>query len=339
MNADSIKAISLIAMTDKPKSRKPTYGAAMNIARILQELYEAQRPPSITDIVERLGISKKTIQRYLKVLNSELSSKNGDDFISISRQNGKEELFLTDKNQGLSAGVFQLASMVIGLKLMDLLSGTVLKEGLEDLKDKLKEGLSSRERKWLIDLDRKFMDTGFGKKNYKEKDDQLDVILQGLLRQLKLEIEYEKGEGESKTYIIRPYTFLIHKGAVLYLLAHVDEYNEVRTFRIEKIKNAVYLKEQAFQYPPKYQPKKIIQGGFGVFAGDPKNQENAVIEFDQGLFEYISTRNWHPSQQFSKPLRGKFRMTVTLDDFKEFKSWAKSFIPEARVVKPSGTCQ
>ena len=27
-------------------------------------------------------------------------------------------------------------------------------------------------------------------------------------------------------------------------------------------------------------------------------------------------------------------MTVTLDDTREFKSWAKSFIPEARVVSP-----
>ena len=98
-----------MAMKDKPKSRKPTYGAAKNIARILQELYAAQRPLAVADMVERLGISRKTILRYLKALNSEFSSKDGHDFISVSRQNREKEWFLTDKEEALSATVYQLA--------------------------------------------------------------------------------------------------------------------------------------------------------------------------------------------------------------------------------------
>lgn len=320
-------------MVEKQNSRKPTYGAAINVAWILRTLYNLNYPIAVKEICDQLGITPKTAHRYLKVLNENFSDEEGGPFIRVTHSGRMERWQLNRDSSSISSTAFQIVALVIGLRLMGMLTGTIIREGAEDIADALKERLTQNERRWIRNLDRKFYDTGFGMKSYRAYDDQLDVLLRGLLKQRKMKTLYQSAKNKKKSYTIRPYTLMMDRGS-LYTIAHVDGCGEIRMFRIEKIMEAELIQGEGFEYPSRYRPEGIIQGGFGIVYGDPVNREEVVVEFDDGLYEYITIRNWHPSQRFSKSYKGKFTMTVTLDDSSELKAWIKSFSPEAKVIRP-----
>ena len=90
---------------------------------------------------------------------------------------------------------------------------------------------------------------------------------------------------------MHPYRLAYAQGG-LYLMAYVPEYEQMRTFAVERIKESSLLEER---FEPKEDlPDEAFPHSLGVHSGEPVHVE---IAFEPSVADYIHTRQWHASQQ------------------------------------------
>ena len=64
------------------EKRKPTYPAALNMAKLIYTLATEARSLTLEDILRILDISERTARRYLKAINEFLSNRQGEPLLS-----------------------------------------------------------------------------------------------------------------------------------------------------------------------------------------------------------------------------------------------------------------
>jgi predicted DNA-binding transcriptional regulator YafY len=312
------------------EKRKPTYPAALNMAKLIYTLATEARSLTLEDILRILDISERTARRYLKAINEFLSNRQGEPLIKVMKTGGVERWRLNESTS-MDATPYQLMSLYLGSILMASLDRTVVRDGLLDMFADLEQSIPLAQRALLKNYQQKFYTTGFGSRHYEEVDDHIDVVLRGLLNQYKLELFYRSQKGE-RQYVVQPYTLVMHRDA-LYLNAWVDSYGEIRTFRVDNILQAKLTKDY-FDYPTDYSPKSFYEKSFGVFKGDEKNKISVIIEFQENLYDYVANRSWIANQEISPVQDGKFQMKVVVSNLFEIFHWVMSIGSEARVIEP-----
>ena len=114
----------------------------------------------------------------------------------------------------------------------------------------------------------------------------------------------------------------------------MPEYNEVRTFAVERLQK-VSLLEERFE-PIEDLPEDAFPHSLGVHSGPPERVE---IEFQPTVADYVLGRSWHPSQTTNERADGGVSMTLDVCLDRALTSWILSFGPFARVVAPSALAQ
>jgi len=153
--------------------------------------------------------------------------------------------------------------------------------------------------------------------------------LEGTLHQRQATITYySKSSDRTKDYLVHPYRLAYAQGA-LYLLAYVPEYQEVRTFAMERIRELSLL-EETFT-PIEELPEEAFPHSLGVHSGPPERIE---LEFQPAVAGYVRARTWHPSQHVRDLENGGVAMTLDVCRDRALQSWILSFGPFARVVAP-----
>lgn len=114
-----------------PGYRKPSYGAAINMAKLVYTLTSERRSMRLEDVLDMLEVSERTARRYLKIINDRLSFSSGEPLIHVNRIGEVERWVLNDEQ--VSATHFQLMSLFMGSILMSFLDKTVIHAGLVDV--------------------------------------------------------------------------------------------------------------------------------------------------------------------------------------------------------------
>ena len=297
---------------------------------MIYSLATQSRSLNLEDILRILDISERTAKRYLKAMNEFLSNRQGEPLIRVIKTGGVEKWRLNE-TMPLEATPYQLMSLYLGSILMASLHQTVVRDGLLDMFSDLEETIPLAQRALLKNYQKKFYTTGFGSRRYEEVDEHIDVVLRGLLNQFKLALHYRSQKGE-RHYSVQPYTLVMHRDA-LYLNAWVENYGEIRTFRVDNIL-AVSLTKDYFDYPMEYSPAIFYERSFGVYKGDDGKKITVVIEFPDKLYDYVANRTWIANQEISSVQEGKFLMKVVVSNLFEIFHWVMSIGSEARVIEP-----
>jgi predicted DNA-binding transcriptional regulator YafY len=131
-----------------------------------------------------------------------------------------------------------------------------------------------------------------------------------------------------KDYLVHPYRLLFAHGGT-YLLAFVPEYDDVRTFAVDRIRSASLEKDT-------FTPKRAV--GDDVFANSlGVNTGPAVpveLAFDGRAAPYVRARVWHPSQQLRDDDDGGVALTMNVCHDWALRSWILSWGASVRVVSP-----
>jgi proteasome accessory factor B len=115
----------------------------------------------------------------------------------------------------------------------------------------------------------------------------------------------------------------------LYLVAYVPEYDDVRTFAVDRIAS-VSLEKATFT--PKVQiAEDVFANSLGVNTGPAERVE---LEFDRRVAPYIRARVWHASQQLRDENDGQLLLTMNVCHDWALRSWILGWGPFARVVSP-----
>ena len=315
------------------EKRKPTYGSAVRMAELILMLSKSWRPITVDRICEYFSISPRTAQRYRKALNENLMSGDGGKFLRVIKEGGVEKWYLSDQEEIMTATFFRIVSVYVAIALLKSMEGTVIEDGIKHLWEMVAGQLKPSIRTQLESFDRKIRYSGFGRKDYSEKSEVLEEILKGLIHQNKVQIlHYSYREAKEKYHIIHPYTLLLHRDS-LYIHAYVEGYQEIRTFSIERIREAVN-KNEPFKYPADFNPDTMTDGSFGIYGTAGAQASKILISFKEVLWEYITTRRWHPTQKFSEVQNGNFKMEIHLKNTDELIPWVLQFGSDAQVLEP-----
>ena len=115
----------------------------------------------------------------------------------------------------------------------------------------------------------------------------------------------------------------------MYLTAWVEAYDEMRTFAVERIRTLA-VRDDQFELRPL--PAEPFANSLGAFSGPPEVIE---IEFDHAVADYISSRDWHHSQQLAVREDGSVLMRLLVCNDRTLRTWILGFGGAARVLAPT----
>jgi predicted DNA-binding transcriptional regulator YafY len=321
----------------KKLRRKPTYGAAIRLARIAAGLFSKPYGWSFKSIAESLQISERTLARYVSVLRGDLLDWHGGPLVEVVGSGTERKLRLVSSMKAAEASSYQVALLYFSLTVLKFLEGTVLKEGVEGLWEKVYRNLSLTQQTRLSDLERKFYAVPYAPKDYTDFSEQLDVILRALLDQSRLTVDYAGLTGEGHQHDFDPYSLIAYRGG-LYLIGHSHRRNAIIYLAVERIRTVEFIREPdgtptRFIFPRGFDPAAHTEGTFGIVDG-PETKVELKIHSEQ-TEAYVRSRTIHRSQRFARRRDGTTLMTMTVKGTTELANWIMSMGPWIEVLKPA----
>lgn len=316
--------------------RKPTYGAATRMARIVLELAAHPFGWNLDAIQRKLDISERTLARYIAACRAGLLDHAGRPMIEVVDYGQRRALRFAQSISKADSTAWQAAALFFSLTLLRFLEGTVLKEGVENLWDRLYRGLSPTQLARLRDLHKKFYAVPYAPKDYKEFDEQLDIIFRALVDQKRLRIDYAALSSEPKTHLFDPYTLVAYRGG-LYLLGTSDLSDSLIYLAVERIKAISFATDEkgeqiGFSLPAGYDPATYTEGIFGIVSGKETKVELLIL--NEETETYLKSRLIHPTQSFRRRRDKKMVLSMTVRGTTELRNWILSLGPWVKILKP-----
>lgn len=313
-----------------PRSRLPTYGAAGRLARIVLGLLSRPHGWPLGSITEELGISERTLLRYLAVCRNELVDAAGRPMVEVVGQGNARSLKLVEHGAAPEAGVFEAVFFYFTQTVLTFLEGTVLKDGVAGLWERLHRGLPASQRTRLVNLGKKFYAVPFAAKDYRGHDEQLDIVVRCLIDQHRMRVDYAGVLGEGKVHEFDPYTLVHYRGG-LYLIGYSYRFRKTIWLAIERIRSVTKLPHR-FEYPSGYTPEKHTEGMFGIIEG-PETAVELLLRGEQTT-AFLASRRLHPTQKFVTRPDGNTLLTMQVRGTTELSSFILSQSPWVEVLKP-----
>jgi len=311
-------------------ARKPTYGAATRLARLLLGLQGRAHGWSFAAVQEALGISERTLLRYLAISRRELVDAGGQPVIEAFRRGDQRLLRLSEAAQLGESTVYQVLFFYFAQSVFQFLDGTVIRDGVDDLWERFRRSLPGAQRAKLADFRRKFFAVPHAMKDYGACDATLDTIVWCLVHERRLRIDYGGLLGGGKPHDFDPYTLLMYRGG-LYLVGRSHRGRKIIALAVERMRAVTKLPER-FDYPASYTPEKHTEGIFGLIEGPETSVELRIR--DAATHAYLASRRMHRSQAFRARRDGTWVLSMTVRGTAELKYWILGLGPHVEVLKP-----
>jgi predicted DNA-binding transcriptional regulator YafY len=295
--------------------------------KILKRI-EAGRYTTAQDMAEEHGVTERTIRRDIEALQ-EAGFPLYDE-----RAEGRKIWRLIEgykQRLGQTFSLSELSALYFSKNLMSFLGGAPFAQDLESAFAKIQEALPARSLPYLARIQELFSARPDPWKDYSRKKDVIAALVDATLHQKRARIEYFSFNSKrTKPYTVDPYRLVYYRGG-LYLYARAEEYDEVRTFAVERIEK-IDVSEQGFELPADFDASAYARGAFGIAGG---KAEPVEIVFSADMAGYIQERVWHESQQIEPGPNGTVVLRMNVAPGFELKSWIKGFLPHVKVVKPA----
>ena len=260
--------------------------------RVLHALESSRHGVSIDALAGELDVTTRTIRRDLAALQEAgfpLYDERDDDGHVRWRIDGQVL-------KGLETGftLAELCALYLSRNLLEAVAGTPFQRDLTNAFARLEKMLSPRMRQFL---DRLPVGAGgqAGSARPRRRVDVGDSSRSCSKRRCTSaspRMRYHSVSSAGvKDYLVHPYRLLFAQGG-MYLLAYVPEYDDVRTFAVDRIAS-VSLEKQTFT-PRQTMADDVFANSLGVNTGPAAHVE---IAFDAKVAPYVRARVWHASQQ------------------------------------------
>lgn len=317
--------------------RRATYPAARRIARLVHELSAHPHGWSFEAIQRELSIGERTLLRYVDVCRSELVDAYGEPLLEVLQRGGRRLLRLKESGRHTHATALNAVSLFFTLSMIRFLEGTVLKENADALWERVRQSVPLAARRLLARLDRKLFAVSFVPKDYAAHSETIDEIVQALVYEYRLTVDYAGLLGEGKVHDFEPYTLLSYRGG-LYLVGRSRLYERVIWLAVERIRSVRPTPGDGrrgrarFTYPDDFHPERYTDGMFGVVDG-PETEVELAIE-NARTEAYLTTRTVHPTQRFTRGTDGRLRLLMRVRGTVELANWIMGLTPWVEVLRP-----
>ena len=184
-------------MRSRETYRKPSYSAAVNLARIVDEMPMHPFGWELSELADYLGVSVRTVRRYARVLADEFLDDDGQPVFLIERRGEKLRLVRRSKpREEMPESIYHLISVYLSLEFFRMLGENVVALSVEDVFKRAEKRLSPRERDLIRDLSRKFYNAPSAPKDYSEHMDILEDVIKAIVYQNTIKMIYKPPERE-----------------------------------------------------------------------------------------------------------------------------------------------
>jgi proteasome accessory factor B len=296
---------------------------------LLHALESSRHGATIDALARELDVTTRTIRRDLAALQEAgfaLYDEKDDDGKTRWRVDGQVL-------KGLESGftLAELCAMYLSRHLLESVGGTPFQRDLTNAFARLEKMLSPRMRQFLDRLP-SVLAAKSGPR-VRGRDASADIVgrlLEATLHFRVATMRYHSvSSGRTKDYLVHPYRLAFAQGG-LYVLAYVPDYEDVRTFAVDRIAS-VSLEKQTFT-PKVAIGDDVFANSLGVNTGPAERVE---VEFDRRVAPYVRARVWHPSQQLRDEQDGRLLLTMNVCHDWALRSWILGWGPFARVVSPA----
>ena len=303
---------------------------------ILKEL-EASRRATIDDLAELTGVTTRTIRRDLEALQEAGfplfdEVHEGRKFWTMDQKAFKR---LDDTAFTLA----ELSALYFSRSLVECLAATPFQEDVRRAFDKLAGALTPGMRQLLDRLPLVMQAKAEpGAQGAAEEDEdaraaasrsgRVAQLIEASLHHRRVRMHYHSfSSNRAKDYLIEPYRLVFAQGG-MYVVAHVPEYAQMRTFAVERIQSLTVTEER-------FTPQELAEDAFahslGVNQGPPERIE---IAFEPRIARYVKERVWHPSQELHDEPDGSLRLVLHVCNDFALRSWILGFGPSAKALAP-----
>jgi predicted DNA-binding transcriptional regulator YafY len=296
--------------------------------RALHLLETSRHGATIDALAAELDVTTRTIRRDLAALQ-EAGFPLYDDRDDEGRVKWRLEGQVL---KGLETGftLAELCALYLSRNLLEAVAGTPFQRDLTQAFVRLEKMLSPRMRQFLDRLPSVLAaKPGPRARGGDAAGTITNRLLEATLHFRVARMRYHSvSSARVKDYLVHPYRLLFAHGGT-YLLAFVPEYDDVRTFAVDRIRSASLEKDT-------FTPKRAV--GDDVFANSlGVNTGPAVpveLAFDGRAAPYVRARVWHPSQQLRDDDDGGVALTMNVCHDWALRSWILSWGASVRVVSP-----
>jgi predicted DNA-binding transcriptional regulator YafY len=296
--------------------------------KVLHALESSRHGVSIDALADDLDVTTRTIRRDLAALQEAgfpLYDERDEDGRARWRLDGQVL-------KGLETGftLAELCALYLSRNMLEAVAGTPFQRDLTLAFTRLEKMLSPRMRQFLDRLPLVLAaKPGPRARGAAASPDTVGRLLEATLHYRVAHMRYDSvSSGRMKDYLIHPYRLALAQGG-LYLVAYVPEYQDVRTFAVDRIAS-VSLDKQTFT-PTRAIPDDVFGNSLGVNTGPPSHVE---IAFDTRVTPYIRSRVWHPSQTLRDTPDGGVVLTLEVCNDMALRSWILGWGASARVLAP-----
>ena len=303
-------------------------------SELIEILKKSKNGMTLIEIVDRLGVSRKTVQRDL----TELQKSELLQFQVSKKAHGRKLWQIVDENPRTpSAFKFdEAAAFSLGCRFLTPLKNTDLgeaaKEGLQKIRKQLGQ-LGTQQINFLDQILKIFCESTTGWSDYSQQSGVIATLITACEDEQETVIRYRSyAAEEEQIYTIHPYALITQMGT-LYVLGFSCKDNEMRTWKLNRITNAECLKTK-FKKLKDFDLDTHRRKGFGVFVFSDKPVEKVRIKIDGVMARYVQEHDWHETQKFEKQPDGSVIVQFEVVPTQELTNWILQLGCNAEVLEP-----
>jgi len=296
---------------------------------ILREIDSARTGIPIAKLAALRHVHPRTIRRDLDAL-----SRAGFPLFD-EKVNGTSMWKLSgrpfQKLDQLGLSVTEICALYLGKSVLASAGVLPMAEEVARAFTKLESAMPEATRKFLDRLPQMIKSKMLGtrKQDGRRAREILNRLTDAALARRRVEMIYDsRSSRRTKRYLADPLRFTAADGGV-YVTAWVPEYDELRTFALERIKTLAVTDER---FEARTLPPEPFANSLCAFSGRPELVE---IEFDADVADYVASREWHRSQEIVVADDGSILMRLCVCVDRPLRTWILGFGGGARVVTPS----
>ncbi len=294
--------------------------------QLIQRLARSRAGVGLDELAQDLEVVRRTVYRDLDAL-----MYAGFPVVSEKRDGRVYYRFL--ESFGLGDVPFtpdEVLALAFSEDLLRVLEGTVFHDSIRSALQKIRAGLGPELTGFLEQLGESFRVLPGPHKRYADQRETIELLNDALLRRRSVEMRYRTGStGKVATRRLDPFRLWYRSGG-LYVIGHDHKSGEVRTFAVERIREA-RLGEDGFEIPATFDFDAYTAGAFGVVA-EPARPVRIRFARERAL--QVAERTWHPSQKLEKLHDGSLELTLEVGSTTELRDWILSFGAAVEVLEP-----
>ncbi|MEW6110410.1 MAG: WYL domain-containing transcriptional regulator [Nitrospirota bacterium] len=304
-----------------PHKKSSTPGISEKVIRLL-EIYTSiaqNKYPSVSRLQEKYDVSKRTIYRYLEIIN----------FIDPIEhdENRKGYKFLSgDRIKKLALSEIQL--------LMLLTLGETVSHLGEPLKEEFRKFIHNMTNIAKVPSEKKKASIVIKIPDAFETE-RLNEYFQGIsacINEMRsVDIAYKTwGSKEVKQRRVDPYGLVFHEGSWI-LIGYCHLRDDIRRFALDRIMD---LKQTNFYFKPAegFSLDEHLSHSWGIYDG---KDVDVTVRFSSEIAALITRKKrWHPSEKRTILPSGEVELSFTVAGAREIKKWIYTWLPYAEVIKP-----